>query len=252
MEKAVSAVDGVKNYSVNLLTNSMSVDGTASNADIIAAVEAAGYGARLKTESAVSTHTEKREELRDTQTPLMKKRLISSLIVLAALMYVSMGHVMWGFPLPAVLAGNPLAIGLLQMLLCAIVMVINQKFFISGTKGVLHGAPNMDTLVAMGSGASFVYSTYVLFAMTAAQTSGDSSAVMHGLHDLYFESAAMILTLVTLGKWLEEKSKRKTGDEIEKLIKLMPNTVTILTENGEKTVTLFEEFAKKEGLSFFR
>ena len=243
VEKAVSAVDGVKNCSVNLLTNSMSVDGTASNADIIAAVEAAGYGVRLKTESAVSTHTEKREELRDTQTPLMKKRLISSLIVLAALMYVSMGHVMWGFPLPAVLAGNPLAIGLLQMLLCAIVMVINQKFFISGTKGVLHGAPNMDTLVAMGSGASFVYSTYVLFAMTAAQTSGDSSAVMHGLHDLYFESAAMILTLITVGKMLEARAKGKTTDALAGLMALAPKTATVLRD-GEEVVVSVEAVKK--------
>ena len=243
LEKAVSAVDGVKNCSVNLLTNSMSVDGTASNADIIAAVESAGYGARLKTESAVSTHTEKREELRDTQTPLMKKRLISSLIVLAALMYVSMGHVMWGFPLPAVLAGNPLAIGLLQMLLCAIVLVINQKFFISGTKGVLHGAPNMDTLVAMGSGASFVYSTYVLFAMTAAQTSGDSSAVMHGLHDLYFESAAMILTLITVGKMLEARAKGKTTDALAGLMALAPKTATVLRD-GEEVVVSVEAVKK--------
>ena len=236
VEKAVSSVEGVCSCSVNLLTNSMSVDGTASNANIIAAVEAAGYGATLKTESATSSHMEKREELRDTQTPLMKKRLISSLAVLTALMYVSMGHVMWGFPLPSILAENPLAIALLQLLLCAIVMVINQKFFINGAKGVLHGAPNMDTLVALGSGASFVYSTYVLFSMTAAQTSGDSSAVMHGLHDLYFESAAMILTLITVGKMLEARAKGKTTDALAGLMALAPKTATVLRDGEEVSV----------------
>ena len=238
VEKAVSSVDGVCSCSVNLLTNSMSVDGTASNADIIAAVEAAGYGATLKTESAASSTAEKREELRDTQTPLMKKRLISSLIVLTALMYVSMGHVMWGFPLPSILAENPLAIALLQLLLCAVVMVINQKFFINGAKGVLHGAPNMDTLVALGSGASFVYSTYVLFAMTAAQTSGDSTAVMHGLHDLYFESAAMILTLITVGKMLEARAKGKTTDALAGLMALAPKTATVLRDGEEISVSV--------------
>ena len=236
VEKAVLSVEGVSSCSVNLLTNSMSVDGTASNADIIAAVEAAGYGATLKTESAVSAQAEKKEALRDTQTPLMKKRLISSLVVLTALMYVSMGHVMWGFPLPVILAENPLAIALLQLLLCAVVMVINQKFFINGAKGVLHGAPNMDTLVALGSGASFVYSTYVLFSMTAAQTSGDFSAVMHGLHDLYFESAAMILTLITVGKMLEARAKGKTTDALAGLMALAPKTATVLRDGEEISV----------------
>ena len=238
VEKAVSSVEGVCSCSVNLLTNSMSVDGTASNADIIAAVEAAGYGATLKTESSASSTAEKREELRDTQTPLMKKRLISSLVVLAALMYVSMGHVMWGFPLPSILAENPLAIALLQLLLCAVVMAINQKFFINGAKGVLHGAPNMDTLVALGSGASFVYSTYVLFTMTAAQTSGDSTAVMHGLHDLYFESAAMILTLITVGKMLEARAKGKTTDALAGLMALAPKTATVLRDGEEISVSV--------------
>ena len=238
VEKAVSSVEGVSACSVNLLTNSMSVDGTASNADIIAAIKAAGYGATLKTESAASSTAEKREELRDTQTPLMKKRLISSLVVLTALMYVSMGHVMWGFPLPSILAENSLAIALLQLLLCAVVMVINQKFFINGAKGVLHGAPNMDTLVALGSGASFVYSTYVLFTMTAAQTSGDSTAVMHGLHDLYFESAAMILTLITVGKMLEARAKGKTTDALAGLMALAPKTATVLRDGEEISVSV--------------
>ena len=241
VEKAVSAVEGVKNCSVNLLTNSMSVDGTASKEAVVAAVEAAGYGARLKTEAGAPT--EKKEELRDTQTPLMKKRLFTSLGFLAILMYISMGHVMWGFPLPAALAENPLAIVLLQMLLCAIVMVINQKFFVSGFKGVLHGAPNMDTLVAMGSGASFVYSVYVVFAMTASQMNGDISAVTHGLHDLYFESAAMILTLITVGKMLEARAKGKTTDALAGLMALAPKTATVIRD-GEETVVAVEAVKK--------
>ena len=243
VEKAVSAVEGVKSCSVNLLTNSMAVEGTAAKEAIVAAVEAAGYGASPKTESAEQAPASKREELRDVQTPLMKKRLIASLGFLALLMYISMGHVMWGFPLPAVLAENPLAIGLLELLLCAIVMVINQKFFINGTKGVLHGAPNMDTLVALGSGASFVYSVYVVFAMTAAQMDGDPSAVMHGLHDLYFESAAMILTLITVGKMLEARAKGKTTDALAGLMALAPKTATVLRD-GEETVVAIEAVKK--------
>ena len=237
VEKAVLAVNGVQACSVNLLTNSMTVNGTASHDAIVAAVSEAGYGASLKSESA-SKPSDKKEALRDTETPLMKKRLFSSLIFLALLMYVSMGHVMWGFPLPAILAENPLAIGLLQLILCGIVMVINQKFFINGTKGVLHGAPNMDTLVALGSGASFVYSVYVLFAMTASHTGGDHAAVMHGLHDLYFESAAMILALITVGKMLEARAKGKTTDALAGLMALAPKTATVLRDGTEVTVAI--------------
>ena len=237
VEKAVLAVNGVQDCSVNLLTNSMTVNGTASHDAIVAAVSEAGYGASLKSESA-SKPSDKKEALRDTETPLMKKRLFSSLIFLALLMYVSMGHVMWGFPLPAILAENPLAIGLLQLILCGIVMVINQKFFINGTKGVLHGAPNMDTLVALGSGASFVYSVYVLFAMTASHTGGDHAAVMHGLHDLYFESAAMILALITVGKMLEARAKGKTTDALAGLMALAPKTATVLRDGTEVTVAI--------------
>ena len=243
VEKAVSSVEGVSACSVNLLTNSMNVDGTAESGAIIAAVEAAGYGASLKKESAEHPRAEKKNELSDTQTPLMKKRLLSSLIFLTVLMYVSMGHVMWGFPLPSVLAENPLAIALLQMLLCVIVMVINQKFFISGTKGILHGAPNMDTLVALGSGASFVYSVYVLFDMTAAQMNGDVTAVWHGLHGLYFESAAMILTLITVGKMLEARAKGKTTDALAGLMALAPEKATVL--RGDEEVTVDVESVRK-------
>ena len=250
VEKAVLSVDGVQSCSVNLLTNSMNVDGTAESGAIIAAVEAAGYGASLKKDSAEHPRAEKKNELNDTQTPLMKKRLWSSLIFLAALMYVSMGHVMWGFPLPAILAENPLAIALLQLLLCAIVMVINQKFFISGTKGVLHGAPNMDTLVAMGSGASFVYSVYVLFDMTAAQMNGDVAAVWHGLHGLYFESAAMILTLITVGKMLEARAKGKTTDALAGLMALAPETATVL--RGDEEVTVDVESVRKGDIFLVR
>ena len=243
VEKAVSSVEGVSACSVNLLTNSMNVDGTAESGAIIAAVEAAGYGASLKKESAERPRAEKKNELSDTQTPLMKKRLLSSLIFLTVLMYVSMGHVMWGFPLPSVLAENPLAIALLQLLLCVIVMVINQKFFIRGTKGILHGAPNMDTLVALGSGASFVYSVYVLFDMTAAQMNGDVTAVWHGLHGLYFESAAMILTLITVGKMLEARAKGKTKDALAGLMALAPEKATVL--RGDEEVTVDVESVRK-------
>ncbi len=239
VEKAVSAVEGVDTCSVNLLTNSMNVEGKASDESIIAAVEAAGYGASLKDSETKSIKTSSgKKKMKDNETPLMKKRLISSLIFLAALMYISMGHVMWGFPLPAALSENPLAIGLLQLLLTAIVMVINQKFFINGTKGVLHRAPNMDTLVAIGSGASFVYSVYVLFAMTASQINGDEQAVMHGLHDLYFESAAMILTLITVGKMLEVRAKGKTTDALASLMDLAPKNATVLKDGKEQTVAV--------------
>ena len=239
VEKAVSAVEGVSVCSVNLLTNSMSVEGTASEEAVVAAVVAAGYGASPKRKEGSAAPAEKRRGVEDTQTPLMKKRLYASLVFLSLLMYISMGHVMWGFPLPAALAENPLAIGLLQLLLCAAVMVVNQKFFISGFRGVLHGAPNMDTLVALGSGISFVYSVYVLFDMTA----GDASAAAHGLHGLYFESAAMILTLITVGKMLEARAKGKTTDALAGLMALAPKTATVLRD-GEETVLPVEAVKK--------
>ena len=236
VEKAVSSVEGVEVCAVNLLTNSMNVEGTATPQAVISAVEKAGYGASLKNETEKKTASSRKNTPEDTETPILKKRLLSSLIFLAALMYLSMGHVMWKFPLPKALAENPLAIGLLQMLLAAIVMTINQKFFISGTKGLLHGAPNMDTLVAIGSGASFLYSVCVLFSMTAAQTNGDTEAVFHGLHDFYFESAAMILTLITVGKMLEARAKGKTTDALAGLMDLAPKTATVLRDGKEISV----------------
>lgn len=239
VEKAVSALDGVSVCSVNLLTNSMNVEGTATKEAVIAAVEAAGYGASLQSADNEKSSSAKRENvLKDKEAPVLKFRLFASLIVLALLMYISMGHVMWGFPLPSVLASNPLAIGLLELLLAAIVMIINQKFFVNGTKGVLHGAPNMDTLVAMGSGASFIYSVYVLFAMTAAQMRGDADAVMHGLHDFYFESAAMILTLITVGKMLESRAKGKTTSALSALMDLAPKTATVLRDGKEEMISV--------------
>ena len=232
VEKAVSKVDGVDSCSVSLLTNSMGVEGSASPEDIIRAVTDAGYGARLKTPDA-SQNTERSSfaadeaALEDRETPVLKKRLITSIGFLLVLMYFSMGHMMWGWPLPAFFDGNHVAMGLVQMILAAIVMVINQKFFINGFKGLIHGAPNMDTLVAMGSAASFCWSTYVLFAMTGAQLSGDSEAVMAYMHDFYFESAAMILTLITVGKMLEARSKGKTTDALKSLMKLAPQTAIV-------------------------
>ncbi len=244
VEKAVSAVEGVTVCAVNLLTNSMNVEGTATSETIIAAVENAGYGASLKSESAEKMPSASKEDaIKDKETPVLKRRLFASLAFLLLLMYVSMGHVMWEFPLPAVLAENLLAIALLQMLLSAIVMVINQKFFINGMKGILHGAPNMDTLVAMGSGASFIYSVYVLFSMTAAQTAGNTEAVLHGLHDLYFESAAMILTLITVGKMLEARAKGKTTDALAGLMKLAPKTAVVV-KDGKETVVPIETVKK--------
>ena len=247
VEKAVSSVDGVTVCSVNLLTNSMNVDGTATEQAIIAAVEAAGYGASRKQQGAEPIRKSEDDALKDRETPVLKRRLLSSVFFLIALMYVSMGHVMWGFPLPKVLAENPLAIGLLQMILAAIVMVINQKFFIQGTKGLFRGAPNMDTLVAMGSGASFVYSVYVLFAMTAQQ---HAHTIAHGLHDLYFESAAMILTLITVGKMLEARAKGKTTDALAGLMKLAPKTATLLQDGNEVTVPI--EAVKKGDMLIVR
>ncbi|MBP0965605.1 MAG: heavy metal translocating P-type ATPase [Oscillospiraceae bacterium] len=230
VEKAVSEVNGVTSCSVSLLTNSMGVEGTAAPAEIIAAVEKAGYGASEKGKAA-----EKPDEnaLADKETPLLKQRLIWSVGFLVVLMYFSMGHMMWGFPLPAFFDGNHVAMGLVQLLLTVAVMVINQKFFVNGFKGLIHKSPNMDTLVALGSAAAFVYSTYALFAMTDAQTAGDSEAVMSYMHEFYFESAAMILALITVGKTLEARSKGKTTDALKGLMKLSPKTAVILRDGRE-------------------
>ncbi len=234
VEKAVSAVEGVTACSVSLLTNSMGVEGTASPQEIVAAVTAAGYGASPKEETA--TPSPAANDLRDTETPQILRRLIASAVITLMLMYVSMGHTMWGWWLPDLFDGNPVAVGLLQMLLAAAVMIINQRFFISGSKGLLHRAPNMDTLVALGSGASFVYSAAVLLTMTKEQALGDSAAAMHGLHGLYFESAAMILTLITVGKLLESYSKGRTTDALKSLMRLSPQTATVLRDGKEETV----------------
>lgn len=244
VEKAVSKVEGVTSCSVSLLTNSMGVEGTASPESIIAAVESAGYGAAKRAESKTNeqkTNLSAQEEaLRDKETPKLKRRLIASVGFLIVLMYISMGHVMWGFPLPAVLAENPMAIGLIQMLLTIIVMVINQKFFISGFQGLWHRAPNMDTLVALGASASFGYSAYVLFAMSANMLAGNTTAAFHHLHDLYFESAAMILALITVGKMLEARSKGKTTDALKGLMRLAPKTAFVM-QNGVETEVPVEQ-----------
>lgn len=239
VEKAVNKVDGVTSCSVNLLTNSMSVDGDVKSIDVISAVEKAGYGASLKGNSSKENKTND-EPLKDTETPKLKKRLFSSLIFLLLLMYISMGHMMWGFPLPSILANNHIAMGLIQLLLTGIIMVINQKFFISGFKALIHRSPNMDTLVALGAGASFIYSVYALFAMTNAQVNNDMSLVMKYMDEFYFESAGMILTLITLGKMLESYSKGKTTNAIKGLMNLAPKKATILVDNAEKVVPIEE------------
>lgn len=239
VEKAVNKVDGVTSCSVNLLTNSMSVDGDVKSSDVISAVEKAGYGASLKGNSSKENKTND-EPLKDTETPKLKKRLFSSLIFLLLLMYISMGHMMWGFPLPSILANNHIAMGLIQLLLTGIIMVINQKFFISGFKALIHRSPNMDTLVALGAGASFIYSVYALFAMTNAQVNNDMSLVMKYMDEFYFESAGMILTLITLGKMLESYSKGKTTNAIKGLMNLAPKKATILVDNAEKVVPIEE------------
>ena len=249
VEKAVSKVEGVENCSVSLLTNSMGVEGTASDEAVIKAVEDAGYGASLKTSHTASDksgtsqksgsqgmYASQDDMLKDRVTPVLKKRLITSVGFLIVLMYISMGHMMWGWPLPSFLEGNHVAMGLIQMLLTIVIMVINQKFFISGFRGLLHKAPNMDTLVALGSGAAFVYSTYALFAMTDAQVRMDMDGVMHYMHEFYFESAAMILTLITVGKMLEAHSKGKTTDAIKSLMKLAPKTANIIRDGSELNV----------------
>lgn len=244
VEKAVSKVDGVTSCSVSLLTNSMGVEGSAPAAEIIRAVEEAGYGASLKGGNsgartgagASSAVSEQEDMLRDRETPLLKKRLAASLVFLVILMYFSMGHMMWGWPVPAFFAENHVAMGILQLLLTAIVMVINQKFFISGFRGLIHRSPNMDTLVALGSSAAFGYSVAALFAMTDAQMRGDHQAVMGYMHEFYFESAAMILALITVGKMLEARSKGKTTDALKSLMKLAPKTAVVLSEGEEKEI----------------
>ena len=248
VEKAVSKVSGVTSCSVSLLTNSMGVEGTAASSDIIRAVEEAGYGASKKGASGAGKQTslkaaEAEDMLKDRETPVLKRRLFSSLGFLIVLMYLSMGHMMWGWPLPAFMADNHVAMGLWQLLLTIIIMVINQKFFISGFKSLWHKAPNMDTLVALGSSAAFVYSTYVLFAMTDAQMKGDMGGVMEYMHEFYFESAAMILTLITVGKMLEAHSKGKTTDALKSLMKLAPKTAT-LVRNGEEIEVSIDQVMK--------
>ncbi|MFR8545487.1 MAG: heavy metal translocating P-type ATPase [[Clostridium] scindens] len=242
VEKAVSKVPGVSSCSVSLLTNSMGVEGTAGQADIVAAVEEAGYGAAPKASEAkgkAASGTSAADDfLKDKETPLLKKRLIASLCFLVPLMYVSMGHMMWNWPLPAFLADNHVAMGLYQLIFTAAVMVINQKFFISGFKSLWHRSPNMDTLVALGAGASFIYSTYALFAMTDAQMHGDMAKVMDYMHEFYFESAAMILTLITVGKMLEARSKGRTTDALKSLMKLAPKTATIIRDGMEAEVSI--------------
>ena len=237
VEKAVSSVDGVSSCSVNLLTNSMGVEGTATSKEIIEAVEKAGYGASLKTKNK-KAKSNSDDELKDTQTPKLVKRLVASLLFLAPLMYISMGHMMWGWKLPSFMENNHIAMGLAQMLFAIIIMVINQNFFISGFKGLIHKSPNMDTLVALGSGASFVYSTYALFAMTVAQTKGDISAVMSYMDDFYFESAAMILALITVGKTLEAYSKGRTTDALKGLMSLSPKTANVIRDGKEIIVDI--------------
>ena len=247
VEKAVSKVEGVTSCSVSLLTNSMGVEGSASPEAIIKAVEDAGYGASPKC-SAREHHSSMdmaaaEEALKDKDTPLLKKRLITSLVFLLVLMYFSMGHMMWGWPLPTVLQDNHVAMGLIQMLLTIAIMVINQKFFISGFKSLAHKAPNMDTLVALGATAAFVYSTYALFAMTDAQVRGDMDGAMAYMHEFYFESAAMILTLITVGKMLEAHSKGKTTDALKGLMKLAPKTAVVI-RNGEEVEVPVDEVSK--------
>ena len=243
VEKAVSKVPGVTACSVSLLTNSMGVEGDVPPETVIHAVEDAGYGASLKgqgTAAQAQSASDAEDALKDRETPVLKHRLIASLGFLAVLMYMSMGHMMWGWPLPHFMDGNHVAMGLLQLLLAGIIMVINQKFFISGFKGLLHRAPNMDTLVALGSGASFIYSTYALFAMTDAQLKGNDTAVMSYMHEFYFESAAMILALITVGKMLEARSKGKTTDALKGLMKLAPKTAVIIRDGVETKVPIEE------------
>ena len=242
VEKAVAKVPGVTSCSVSLLTNSMGVEGSAASSDIIAAVEEAGYEAAPKVSGDKSGASAKapaeNDLLKDRETPILKKRLIASLCFLVPLMYVSMGHMMWNWPVPEVLDGNHVAMGLIQLLFTTVIMVVNQKFFISGFRSLWHRAPNMDTLVALGAGASYIYSTYALFAMTDAQMHGDMAGVMNYMHEFYFESAAMILTLITVGKMLEARSKGRTTDALKSLMKLAPKTATVLRGEIESVVSI--------------
>ena len=251
VEKAVRAVPGVESCSVSLLTNSMGVTGTAAPEQIIAAVEKAGYGAGLKQKGGAASQPAA-DTLKDTETPKLLRRLISSVVFLLILMYFSMGHMMWNWPLPSALEGNHIAMGLLQMLLTIMIMIINGRFFVSGFKSLWHRAPNMDTLVALGAAAAFGYSTYALFAMTGAQVAGDADGVMHYMHEFYFESAAMILTLITVGKTLEARSKGKTTDALKRLMQLAPKTAVLLENGKERTVPIEQvmsgmEFAVRPG-----
>lgn len=250
VEKAVTKLEGVTACSVSLLTNSMGVEGEVAPETVIRAVEEAGYGASLKGAEKKQSVSEQEDVLKDRETPLLKKRLFSSIIFLIILMYISMGHMMWNWPLPAFFMDNHVAMGLLQLLLTVIIMVINQKFFISGFKSLFHKAPNMDTLVALGSSAAFVYSTYALFAMTDAQVKGDMDVVMHYMHEFYFESAAMILTLITVGKMLEAHAKGKTTDALKGLMQLAPKTAVILKDGKEQEVSI--EQVKKGDLFVVR
>ncbi|MBR6344394.1 MAG: heavy metal translocating P-type ATPase, partial [Lachnospiraceae bacterium] len=241
VEKAVNAVNGVESCAVSLLTNSMGVEGSASPEEIIKAVESAGYGASLKRDNKSAALSGGYEDsLKDTETPVLKKRLTVSVILLIPLMYVSMGHMMWNWPLPGFLEGNHVAMGLYQLLIAGFIMVINQKFFISGFKGLIHRSPNMDTLVALGATASYAYSVYALFAMTGAVMNGDDSMVMYYMDQFYFESAATILTLITVGKTLEARSKGKTTDALKSLMKLAPKTAVIIKDGTEETVPIDE------------
>ena len=246
VEKAVSKVPGVTSCSVSLLTNSMGVEGTATSVQIIEAVENAGYGASLKgaaNEKTGSAAGNNDDFLKDRDTPVLKRRLIASLCFLIPLMYLSMGHMMWNWPLPGFLNNNHVGMGLAQLLFTVIIMVINQRFFISGFTSLIHRAPNMDTLVAMGATAAFSYSTYALFAMTAAQTAGNNKLVMSYMHEFYFESAAMILTLITLGKTLEAYSKGKTTDALKSLMNLAPKMATVV-RNGQEQIISAEQVIK--------
>ena len=249
VEKAVSSVPGVKSCNVNLLTNSMGVEGEVSSSEIISAVEKAGYGASLmsskdnsnSSNAAGSDITAQEEALKDRETPVLKRRLMLSVGFLLVLMYFSMGHMMFGFPLPEFLAKDHVLVGIIQMVLTVIIMIINKKFFVSGFRGIINRAPNMDSLVALGSGASFAYSAVVLFLMGYAKSVGDTAAVHEYSMNLYFESAAMILTLITVGKMLEAKSKGRTTDALKSLMKLAPKTATIIDETGkEKEVSIDE------------
>ena len=243
VEKAVTQVPGVESCSVSLLTNSMGVEGSASSSAVIGAVEAAGYGAALKSSKGVAGNQQNEEGddlLKNLETPILRRRLIASLCFLVPLLYVSMGHMMWNWPIPSFMEDNHVAMGLTQLLLTGAVMVVNQKFFISGMKGLLHKAPNMDTLVALGAGASFAYSTVALFLMTDAQMRMDMDAAMSWMHEFYFESAAMILTLITVGKMLEAHSKGKTTDALKGLMKLAPKTAVVLRNGVETEVDIVQ------------